>query len=439
MADTPVAGTVTKAVENPADKIQSTLNALDALEARLSNVVEKGNQPVYTDGVTPGQVFGATDGRVYAEPVNKAVMDKWGFKHFGQFAQEVAFSKANGVLSQTIRKAYGAEYVTKAALSMGELVGSDGGFLVPPEFSNKIFEKVYNENNLIAKTDQYQVTGNSISFPQLLETSRATGSRWGGVQSYWLQEGGTATRSKPAFGRLQLQLNKLMTLGVATEELIQDSGTAISSYLNKVFSNEIAFMISNSIFRGTGVGQPLGILNALDSNSTGCTLSVSKETGQTLAVNPLVTENITKMWARRFTGMGGGQGNYVWFVNQDVTPYLYTMTLGIGAAGVATYMPPGGLSGKPYATLMGAPVIETEFNSTVGTTGDIILADLSQYVTISKGGQEMQNSMHLYFDSDQQAFRISFRVDGKPWWVSALTPFQGTAKQSPFVILETRS
>lgn len=70
---------------------------------------------------------------------------------------------------------------------MGELVGSDGGFLVPPEFSNKIFEKVYNENNLIAKTDQYQVTGNSIAFPQLLETSRATGSRWGGVQSYWLQ------------------------------------------------------------------------------------------------------------------------------------------------------------------------------------------------------------------------------------------------------------
>jgi HK97 family phage major capsid protein len=106
---------------------------------------------------------------------------------------------------------------------------------------------------------------------------------------------------------------------------------------------------------------------------------------------------------------------------------------------MATFMPPGGLSGKPYATLLGAPIIETEWNSTLGTVGDILLVDLSQYCTITKGGMENMSSMHLYFDSDQQAFRVTYRIDGQPWFASALTPYQGTNTQSSFVALATRT
>mgnify|MGYP002134897071 CR=1 FL=1 len=63
-------------------------------------------------------------------------------------------------------------------------------------------------------------------------------------------------------------------------------------------------------------------------------------------------------------------GNQLWVLTLE---RLELVTLGIGTAGVVTYMPPGGLSGKPYATLMGAPIIETEWNATLGTVGDIIL------------------------------------------------------------------
>jgi HK97 family phage major capsid protein len=88
---------------------------------------------------------------------------------------------------------------------------------------------------------------------------------------------------------------------------------------------------------------------------------------------------------------------------------------------------------------MGAPVMETEFNSTLGTVGDIALVDMSQYVTIQNGGPVTLNSLHVYFTTDQEAVRTTWRVDGAPWQASALTPFQGTATQSPFVLLETRS
>ena len=215
-----------------------------------------------------------------------------------------------------------------------------------------------------------------------------------------------------------------------TDELLADAPT-LSGYLNRVFPDEINFVVGDSLVNGTGAGQPLGILNAP------CTVSVAKETGQAAAT--IVPQNIVKMWARLFRGMASGENSgAVWFINQDVNPQLQLMTLGIGTAGVVTYMPPGGLSGKPYATLMGAPIVETEWNATLGTVGDIILADMSQMVSISKSMESAQ-SMHLYFDTDETAYRVTFRLDAQPWWSSALTPFKGSNTQSCFVTLATRS
>lgn len=391
---------------------------------------------VVTDGIAPlvtriEKIEQAPVYKTFATPIDHAAEKSWGFRDLGQFAQEVVKSRKNGSVSEMIQKSFSSEMVTKAATGMGELVGSDGGFLVPPQFSEKIFEKVFAPDALLSKTDGYTTAGNSMVFPRLKEDSRATGSRHGGVTSYWVSEGDSITESRPKFGRLEMILHKLACLGVVTEELLTDSGTALNTYLSNIFAKEISFMVGNAIFRGTGAGQPMGILNAA------CGVSVAKESGQGAAT--IVSANIAKMWARRFTG-GGESGSYVWLVNQDISSQLYLMTLGIGTAGVTTFMPPGGLSGKPYATIMGAPVIEVEYASTLGTKGDIALVDLSQYLTLTKSqGMQTQTSMHLYFASDQQAFRTTFRVSGQPWWPAPLTPFQGTATQSPFVFLDTRA
>ncbi len=366
-------------------------------------------------------------GQVPASPIDHKEAGRWGFDDFGDFAREVVASKKKGSPSERIVKSFGSEYVKKSATSMGELVGSDGGFLVPPTFSNVVFERVYKENELLKRTDQYTVAGNSIVFPRNSESSRANGSRWGGVQAYWLQEGDTGTVSKPGFGRFTLNLHKLMCLARVTEELLGDSGIALGQYLSKVFPNEISFKVGDALISGTGAGMPLGILNAA------CTVSSTRTTA-----GHITSQDVVNMWARLFRGMGSGENSgAVWFVNQDTSPDFMLMTLGIGTAGIATYMPPGGLSGKPYATLLGAPVIEIEWCSSLGTVGDIILADMSQMISVSKGGMETANSMHIFFNSDEQAFRTTFRLDAQPWWAAALTPFRGTSTQSPFVTLAT--
>jgi HK97 family phage major capsid protein len=256
-----------------------------------------------------------------------------------------------------------------------------------------------------------------------------TGSRYGGVQGYWRQEGVAAASTKPKFGLLQLTLRQLITLAAITNDMLEDSPFAIEQYLERAFTDELNFLAADAIINGTGTGQPLGLLNAP------CVVSVAKETGQ--AAVTINAQNVVKMWARLFAGC---QNNSVWLVNQDTYPQLFLMTLGIGTAGVTVFMPPGSLSVSPYATLMGRPVIPIEQCATLGTVGDIILVDLSHYVVATKGGGPRPAiSIHLYFDTNESAYRVTFRIDGQPWWAAALTPYKGTNTQSMAVTLATRS
>jgi HK97 family phage major capsid protein len=118
------------------------------------------------------------------------------------------------------------------------------------------------------------------------------------------------------------------------------------------------------IVRGTGAGQPLGILNSP------ALISQDAEAGQLAAT--IVADNIIKMWSRL---LASSRANSVWYCNQDVEPQLMSMFLAAGTGGVPVYLPANGLSGTPYGTLMSRPVIPVEYAPTVGDLGDIVLAD----------------------------------------------------------------
>lgn len=365
---------------------------------------------------------------VPAEPRDPRMVRSFGYQNFGQFAMDVRTANTSRRTPERYLNGF-HEAQQAAATGMGEAVGSDGGFLVPPEFASRIFERVYAADSLLARTDIYTIARNSITFPRIDETSRATGSRAGGVQAYFADEADSVTATKPKIGRFTLNLHKLMAFGRATDELIEDSETALEQFLFRQFSEEITFLVNNSLVNGTGAGQPVGILNA------DCTVSVTKETGQSAAT--INATNILKMWSRMWAR---SRTNAIWLINQDVEPQLYSMQIGTGVSNQVVYMPPGGLSSAPYATLMGRPVIPVEFCSTLGTVGDIILVDLSQWVTAVKGGGPMSAvSMHLYFDTDEMAYRTTWRFDSQPWWNSPLTPFKGSNTQSPAVTLATRA
>jgi len=86
---------------------------------------------------------------------------------------------------------------------------------------------------------------------------------------------------------------------------------------------------------------------------------------------------------------------------------------------------------------MGRPIVELEQCSAIGTTGDILLLDLSQYLLIDKGGIKGDRSIHVRFIYDESVFRFVYRADGDCGWCSYLTPYKGSKYKSPFVCLTT--
>jgi HK97 family phage major capsid protein len=222
-------------------------------------------------------------------------------------------------------------------------------------------------------------------------------------------------------------LHKLAALCYATDELLADA-SALEAVIQQAFAEEFAWLLDDAILNGTGAGMPLGIMQSPSL------VSVAIETGQ--AADTVVWQNVVKMWSRLWSR---SKSQAVWMINQDIEPQLYSMSLAVGTGGVPVYMPAGGASGLPYGTLFGRPVLEVEQTATLGGVGDIVLADLSQYIMIEKGGVESASSIHVKFESDQTTFRFVMRVDGQPTWNAPLTPATASANTlSPFVTLATR-
>ncbi len=341
--------------------------------------------------------------------------------------------KPNGIDAQKL------EEMQKRSTPSGasEMVPADGGFLVEPAFSSEIFTVMHDTGLVFTRARKIPLsdTTNAIKIPGVDEQSRANGSRWGGVQMFWENEADSLTGSKPKFRRIELVAKKLTGLFYSTSELLADA-RALGSIVLQAFGEEMSFKMDDAVIRGTGSGMPMGILNAPSL------ISIAKESAQGAAT--LNYENIKKMWGRMWAR---SRANAVWFINQDIEQQLFGLVQTVGTTGgVPVYLPAGtggqvfgGASNAPYGTLFGRPVVPVEQCDTLGTQGDIILADFSQYVTVDKGDMQAASSMHVRFINDEETFRWIYRVDGQPLWHTALTPFKGTNTLSPFVTLATRA
>lgn len=350
--------------------------------------------------VTGGDKVGATKG-------------SWGFRSMGEFANVVASGEAKK-----------DPRIAAAASTYGsETTLADGGYAVPPDFRETIVKKIGAEDSLLSRTDQQFTSGDRLTVP--LDNTTPF-QETGGIQVYWDNEGAAMTPSKPALEQLECKANRMTCLVPVTQELLDDA-RSLSQYLPGKVADKFTSKINKAIINGDGVAKPKGLLQA------GSKIAVAEEGSQDPAT--IVFENITKMWSRMHASLRSGA---VWLMNQDIEPQLYGMT--VPGATFPAYLPPGGLSGAPYGTLMGRPVIAQEWCSTLGTEGDIILTNLSTYLTVQKvGGMKSDVSIHLYFDQNLVAFRFVMRMGGQSWWSAAMTRANGSNTLSNIVTLATRS
>lgn len=351
--------------------------------------------------------------------------DKGNFRGFKNFGEQLLI----------VHRAAQAPHLTdhrlillnqRAAAGMNESVGADGGFLVQTDFSDLLMKEVFETGQLASLCRRFPVSPgkNGVEMPVVDETSRVDGSRWGGVNVDWLNEAASLTLSKPKFSTERITFCKLGGLAAITDEMLEDAAF-LESFVSQAFTDEFAYKIDDGILRGTGSGQMLGILNAA------CTVEQAAESAQT--ADTIVGMNAVKMSARL---PARSFASSVWITNQDCKPQIVTLTITKDKSDIPLYAPADGLRSQ-LDTIMGRPVVYAEQASTIGDSGDFVLADLKSYMLIARDIKQA-SSIHVYFSTAEQAFRFVLRVNGQPMRKTAITPARGTNTLSPFVKLAAR-
>ena len=367
-------------------------------------------------------------------PQSKKLGQNGGFRSLGEFASAVHNAC-------TLNATVDSRLVRNDASGANETTGADGGYLVPPDYAAGVIDLIQEQSILLPQARRVTIAGNRLIEAYLVESKRDDGHRHGGVLAYWKGEAQQYKASKPTFGERTTQLDKLTAICPVTEELLMDE-PAIESTLDTKVAQEFAWKADAAIFGGSGSGSmPLGMVMPTTNDAL---VTVDKESGQ--AAGTVNVQNILKMWNRMPAQC---RANAKWYINQDLE--LQLMQLMMGTDTVATsdsgvtvsfggpLWLPAGAYGNENGKLLGRDVIPLEQAAAVGAVGDIAFLDATQYLIVERAGINKQTSMHMYFDTDEVAFKFSWRVGGRPDWMTAITGANSTIARSPYVALAARA
>lgn len=193
--------------------------------------------------------------------------------------------------------------------SLQEGVPSDGGYSVPTTWRERIFD-VSLQSEIIRP--RAQIFGIENGYKRKIPASTIgdhSSSLYGGVSASYGEEGGTLSDNPPKLRDMQLTAHKLYMYCEASNEFLEDAVEG-SEFIERTFSNALGWYYDYYFLRGSGAGQPMGILNAA------CTIEVSAEGGQTSGV---LYENCTNMVSRLHPA---SFKNAVWLVHPSVLPEL---------------------------------------------------------------------------------------------------------------------
>lgn len=301
-------------------------------------------------------------------------------------------------------------------------VPSDGGFLIPERLRSELLRVALERAIVRGRARVIPMDTLRVPIPAVDSTSNVN-SVYGGITGFWTEEAGKLKSSKPSFSRVVLDAKKLTAYTEIPSELLTDGITSLSMFVDQMFPEALAWFEDNAFLTGTGVGEPLGILNGA--------AAIEQARGTAGAIG---FDDVIGMYSRM---LPASISRSVWLASIDTFPQLAKMVISNGTdiASPAAWMTGGQAIDGPPMALLGRPVIFTEKVPSLGNAGDLSLVDFGFYLIGDRQAMQARQSDDFKFDTDEVAFRVIERVDGRPWLQSAITPQNGGASLSPIVKL----
>lgn len=385
-------------------------NIKSELEAQLKDAIAKINPAPSPD----------------EEAINEAVKENK-FKTFGEQLIAIHKFRTSGITDNRLIYVDSNRKLHSVEKALAEGTDSSGGFLLADEFRAELLQLSL-ERSIIRPNGAMTIpmSSDKLSFPRVDDSTHAS-SVFGGWIAYWSSEAATIQHSQPKIGQATLSVNDLTGYTQASNNLLADSAISLEPFLRRGIAESVAWFEDLAFIRGTGSGQPLGILNA------GALVSVTRQN-----TSRVFAFDIYNMYSRM---LPGSHDRAIWILNPGVLPDI----LGLVAENAA----PAATAGTPLftrnivdpvaKTILGRPYFISEKMSALGDAGDIGFFDLAYYLIGDRQPLTIDVSEHVAFLQNSTAWRFVERADGQPWLSTYMTPYKGTNYLSPFVALAATS
>ena len=274
-----------------------------------------------------------------------------------------------------------------ASFERRDVLKSSTGSPVPTSFYNQVIMKARLVAPVLATSTVLNTAGGeNLQIPRLSTYSVGTVNA----------EAAALGESDPAFSAfITLGAFKYGFLTQVSQELLEDSGVDMLSFLADQVGNALGFAVGSALTVGTGTVEPTGIVTASSVGGTSGTA-----TGFT-------ADNLIDLYysldgaARQLPGVG-------WMMTGQSIGRVRKLK---DTAGNYVFQP--GLSMDSPDMLLGKPIYENPSMAEATTgTKSVIVGHLPSYYVRSVGGIKLDRSDDFAFSAGLATFRAQFRVDG---------------------------
>lgn len=305
----------------------------------------------------------------------------------------------------------------KQKAALGSSSGAIGGYTIPQEIWLHI-DSLIKETGIFHSLAWNLWMGSvGLTIPSIdLTTTHATGKSplLGGFKLVWGKENTALTEAEPSFAGSLLKAANLQIYLAVSNQLVDDGGEPLAKYLETFLALAVEEEVEYACFRGTGVNEPMGIINSP------ATVSVTRTAG-----SDVQAADLSKMMSQL---LPASFATAIWCVNPSTLDKIFKLT---DFAKNETHP----VNPAQAGYLLSRPLYVTEKLPALGTKGDVMLFDPRMYVLATRMEGVVEASPHPNFLTNQTVFRLVWRGNGQPLPKGTVTLADGSTTAGCFVAL----
>jgi HK97 family phage major capsid protein len=280
----------------------------------------------------------------------------------------------------------------KASAGANISTAGDGGLLVDPTIVQEIYNNAMETSVLFPKVAKQPIGANSSSMKlRRLNDTNNIGTDYQGVELEVIAEGNAYTPGKLPYSTVTIAVNKLGAVFAASDEILEDV-PGYMNYVSGLVGQAFGLKLDQEILLGTD-----SLFTALVDSTGNVDVNVTG-TGPTRA-------QIAKMYMANIN-----PGMAEWYMSGAA----YELLMNLDDDGNNSLLVPN-YAVSPFGTILGRPVNIVPAAPAMNANGSILFMNPAQaYIVGTKGGSKHSMSAHLYFLTDDMAYKWVIRCAGAP-------------------------